>query len=514
MVRRGLTTLLLILLFPSLLFATTYYVRTDGDDSNSGTGFKPSQAWKTISKAAASLNAGDTVYVAPGVYMETVEPEQSGLSKAERTCYIGDNEASNFPDLSPGKVILNGESERTYGFHLYDNDYITVQGFAIRNHLHYGVRLQNTSDYARIIHNVTHDNNGGILLDDSSYCQISHNTVRSNQGKDDGIGVKSGSTHATVSDNHVYNNRNDGIVFWDNADNAIVRANLCHNNGAGIIFQLSSSADIYNNISYQNGGNILIIGSDAARIYNNTCYYSIYSIAIVESSSSTILFNNISWSGGADNYAIVVSSDSKVGFQSDYNDFYATEKAILGVWDAIIDADEHVIIGGTYCPSLVDWQKNTGGDENSISSDPLFISTISGEENLHLNVSSPCIDKGTSSFSGYNVPPLDFDGEPRISGSTPDIGADEVPPLCFVATAVYGSRMAKEVKVFEKVRDEYLLTSYFGKALVSFYYKHSPKLAHFISRRPFLKSFVRVGLYPLVKVSKLVTEMDKDSRYG
>lgn len=83
---------------------------------------------------------------------------------------------------------------------------------------------------------------------------------------------------------------------------------------------------------------------------------------------------------------------------------------------------------------------------------------------------------------------------------------------CFIATAAYGSHLGEEVKVLEQFRDEYLLTSYFGKDLVSFYYKHSPKLANFISRRPFLKSFVRVGLYPLVKVSKLVTEMEKDSR--
>ena len=83
---------------------------------------------------------------------------------------------------------------------------------------------------------------------------------------------------------------------------------------------------------------------------------------------------------------------------------------------------------------------------------------------------------------------------------------------CFIATVAYGSRMAKDVKVLEKVRDEYLLTNYLGRTLVSFYYRLSPKLANFISKRPFLKSIVRFGLSPLVQASRLVIEPDKDRR--
>ena len=48
----------------------TYYVRTDGSDSNTGTGPGPGQAWLTVGKAvsATGMSSGDTVYIAPGVY--------------------------------------------------------------------------------------------------------------------------------------------------------------------------------------------------------------------------------------------------------------------------------------------------------------------------------------------------------------------------------------------------------------------------------------------------------------
>jgi len=49
----------------------TYYVRT-GSDSNSGTGYQASQAFQTIAKAISVVSAGDTIYVAPGYYNESL----------------------------------------------------------------------------------------------------------------------------------------------------------------------------------------------------------------------------------------------------------------------------------------------------------------------------------------------------------------------------------------------------------------------------------------------------------
>ena len=58
---------------------------------------------------------------------------------------------------------------------------------------------------------------------------------------------------------------------------------------------------------------------------------------------------------------------------------------------------------------------------NNIQKDPQFVDPENGD--FHLKSDSPCIDKGKNDAPG--LPDTDFDGDPRILGPAPDIGADE-----------------------------------------------------------------------------------------
>lgn len=81
-----------------------YYVRNDGNDSNTGTGTQTTQAWKTLTKAlgASGIAGGDTLYVAPGVYRETVT---LGFSSSASTTYIlGDPLATKFSGVTAAPV--------------------------------------------------------------------------------------------------------------------------------------------------------------------------------------------------------------------------------------------------------------------------------------------------------------------------------------------------------------------------------------------------------------------------
>ena len=85
---------------------TIYYVRNDGNDANFGTSSSTSGAWKTITKAlgVAGISGGDTLYIAPGVYRETVEV---GFASTGSTTYVyGDPDASNFSGITPGAVRI------------------------------------------------------------------------------------------------------------------------------------------------------------------------------------------------------------------------------------------------------------------------------------------------------------------------------------------------------------------------------------------------------------------------
>ena len=75
------------------------------------------------------------------------------------------------------------------------------------------------------------------------------------------------------------------------------------------------------------------------------------------------------------------------------------------------------------------------------------------------------------------------------------------PGECFIATVAYGTPMAEEIEILREFKDEYLLTSPVGQALVSLYYRVSPPIAEFITEHPGLKPIVRVGLLPAVAMS-------------
>ena len=77
--------LVLALSFVSLpLHAATFYVATNGTNTASG-GF--STPWATISRAASTMNAGDTALIRAGTYRETVTPAHSGSSTSSRITY-------------------------------------------------------------------------------------------------------------------------------------------------------------------------------------------------------------------------------------------------------------------------------------------------------------------------------------------------------------------------------------------------------------------------------------------
>jgi YVTN family beta-propeller protein len=69
---------------------------------------------------------------------------------------------------------------------------------------------------------------------------------------------------------------------------------------------------------------------------------------------------------------------------------------------------------------------------------------------------------------------------------------------CFIATAAYGSSMAPEVQSLREFRDRHLMTNAPGRALVTFYYRHSPSIANAIRTNDIARAGVRTFLWPAV----------------
>ena len=83
----------------------TYYVRTDGNDSNTGLGSTTALAWQSVSKAlgATGITSGDTVYIAPGVYRGAVTVSGTYSSM---TYVYGDPLALQFTGINADEVKI------------------------------------------------------------------------------------------------------------------------------------------------------------------------------------------------------------------------------------------------------------------------------------------------------------------------------------------------------------------------------------------------------------------------
>jgi len=115
----------------------------------------------------------------------------------------------------------------------------------------------------------------------------------------------------------------------------------------------------------------------------------------------------------------------------------------------------------------------------------------------------------TRGLEQVQEPVADFDGDGIL-----EVGWDRditfamaesffPPPGCFIATAAYGSPMAKELDTFRAFRDQYLETNPVGSRLVRLYYRYSPPVASLIDDHPALKPVARVILTPPLVMAKL-----------
>src|SRR5262245_35565739 len=107
--------------------AGTFYVATDGDDTNAGTEGSPFQ---TIRRGAQALRAGDTLIVQGGTYSEgsdhIVIP--SGASSSQPVTV----------QAASGETVVLQATERTDTIVYFENSsqYITLDGFSLdANHL-------------------------------------------------------------------------------------------------------------------------------------------------------------------------------------------------------------------------------------------------------------------------------------------------------------------------------------------------------------------------------------------
>ncbi len=373
---------------------------------------------------ATNNTADDTINVAAANYdisggTLTYSPGSLGFG--------GDNHSLTIQGAGPSSTILDGQNSvqilniDTTGLADDSNAHITIRGITCQNGREvpapgdgYGgglyvttISANATVEDSEFISNTAGDDGGGIeLFSVNGDLRLENNSFSGNSSEDDSAGAWAWSSSGTVTYtgnifSNNYANSIGGALAGSNTGTVVLTNNIFGGNfatseygGGAAIFSDSGMVTITNNTFYGNetstdGGGLYVwlqFNTAMANIYNN------------------IIWGNIKGVGGSggDLYVIDEGFFPPTGtgatvnlYNNDYTDFY------------IADGDNLF----------------TG---NNIDEDPEFADVSDPDPSnwdLHL-AGWPCIDVGTA--AAPSIPSTDFDGEPRVSGIAPDIGADEV----------------------------------------------------------------------------------------
>ncbi len=440
-----LISVLALLLGAEVVLGASYYVATNGSDAHPGTQAFP---WRTITKAANSLIAGDIVFIASGTYSERLIPQHSGTPGNSITYttmaatmagkdVVIDGAAITLPSNDAGLVHIEGK------------EYITISGLHINNagpdDNSAGIYVDN-SNHITIEKNSTYNTtSSGIGVWNSTNIIIDANEVElaCNDGEQESITVAS-TDGFEIKNNHVHHNGpgtlgGEGIDAKDGSSNGRIYGNYVHDlTRLGIYIdawnKYTHDIEIYNNRvkNCQNDG--ITLASEMGgfleniAIVNNIVTNNLYSgISITPNGevegppmrNLSVINNTIHgngdgsvptpWGGG------IAIDNPNIDTLVIRNNIFSQNllfQILIEVQVAGLSVDHNLLYG------FRGYDNEITGSEYVVGN-PYFIDA--NNDDYHLSSISPAIDSG----SPLGAPPKDFDSVKRPKRSGYDLGAFE-----------------------------------------------------------------------------------------
>jgi hypothetical protein len=430
--------------YPQAGQGQVYYVAPTGNDANPGTIAQP---WKSITKATATAQAGNTIYFRQGIYKERFLPQNSG---SPDNYIIYKNYSGETPVISGSGVQI----PQLEGLIQIDNkSYIQISGFTIQDTFSYwqgGISVDE-SDHIIIDHNLIKNiYTSGISTSRGSHqILIDANTLtNTNTGPDDtevSLGTYWYAYDIEIRNNYLHSSQGEGIGVAAGPNNVSVHGNRITNMGlgragAGIYVdawtEYQRDIDVFNNLVYNNPDGIGVANeggglTDNIRVYNNLLYNTGWAgqIGVVSWANADVtssrthpiknvyIYNNTltninshpqNGSVFINNWEVenivVKNNILNSGYCSSYNTIPTN-----GVCIKEIDCSQF------NCNNIV---SNLSASNNISSS--AFVNPSSADFHLAQNATT-AIDKADSQL----VPPFDFDFNARPAGLGYDIGAYE-----------------------------------------------------------------------------------------
>jgi parallel beta-helix repeat protein len=393
---------------PSHASGNTYYVATNGSDSNRGTESLP---FKTLQKAADIVKTGDTVLVRGGRYAGFGRKNLHGAPGAPITFKAARGQKVTLDrHITPPTVCAVICLYRVASYLVFDGFEITETDPELDR-----IRRLNLKDPSALATYLAWRSNRENRLKDlrsigvrmeSDPERSHHITFQNLEIHHMGMGFSGRIDFGQFFNNHVHH-LPQSYGWYVGGDQNVWRGNQVHHTIFGFHLRVGvTNAVIEQNLIYSNGGTYY----QAEQV--KTTGAGIWTASGQNSTiRNNVIFDNKLGYGGL---ALHPGSNSKVS----NNTFYGNKVAIS------VNGNNVTIQNNIIYNNDKDINGRGSGTviSNNLSTNPQFVNASGGD--FHLTPSSPAIDTGISLPEVL----IDFECTPRPQGTSYDIGADELGP--------------------------------------------------------------------------------------